>query len=210
MNAFWVCVPAPSGPPFEWQPKHAERVGAAGRTQVDATQARRVADCRTVGSAGAPAVLGAELVAEQLVADDEERVDAKHLAIEGRFGERGVLDQLAGIARVEHAVEVLAAAQVHGAFELLEEGDVVGDDEVGGIEGGPARVVVAVRRLRPERSRGDPPGDDEDQEHGAPGPWCPPPRDEVGRSGRMPRWPSRASHVPKRYAERLRRATDGP
>ena len=77
MNAFCVCVPAPSGPPFEWQLKQPNASGPPAAPQMDAAQPRRVADRLAVRAAAAPAVLRAERVAEELVADDEERVDAR-------------------------------------------------------------------------------------------------------------------------------------
>jgi len=103
-----------------------ERVGAPGRAALHATQARRPVDRVAVGL-GAPAVLRPERIAEELVADDEERVDAEGAAVEHAVGEGSVLDQLSRIARVEHAVERLATAEVDGSLELLQEDGVVGD-----------------------------------------------------------------------------------
>ena len=64
------------------------------------------------------------------------------------LGERGVLDQLARVARVEHAVEVLAATEVDGLLELLEEQDVVGDRR---LVGGEARACRGSRALDTSR-----------------------------------------------------------
>ena len=86
---------------------------------MDATQARRVTERSAVRPAPAPPVLRTERIAEQLVTDDEERVDAEDLAVERRLRKGGVLDQLAGITRIEHAIEILAQPQVDGMFELL-------------------------------------------------------------------------------------------
>src|SRR5262245_56192245 len=85
-----------------------ERVGAARATRMDATQARSAIGRSPARRPVAPAVLGTERVPEELVPDDEESVDPDRAVVEGGFRERGVLDQLAGVASVEHAVEVLA------------------------------------------------------------------------------------------------------
>src|SRR4030095_10331956 len=64
-----------------------ERVGTSGLAQMDATQAWGVADLLAVrGSSAAPAVLRTERISEQLVPDDEERVDAQHVPGESPIG----------------------------------------------------------------------------------------------------------------------------
>ena len=114
------------GSAFRVAAEAAESVGAAGEPVLDASQARRVVDRFSIRFAAAPAVLGAEEVAEELVAHDEERIDAERSMVEIDLGERGVLDQLARVARIEDAVEVLATAQIDRVLELLCESDVVG------------------------------------------------------------------------------------
>ena len=78
-------------------------------------------------------------------------------AVEGRIGEGGMLDQLARVARVEHAVEFLAAAELDGSLQLLGEDDIVGNREIGGPEDRGADPITAVvgGRLGVERERHD-------------------------------------------------------
>ncbi len=109
---------------------------------MDATQARCVVDRLAVRPPAAPAVLGPEQVPEQLVAHDEEGVNPQLVAVQGRLGERGVLDQLARVPRVEHPVEELAAPEVDGLLQLLAEHGVVGDRRV------VRRECSAPRRFR--------------------------------------------------------------
>ena len=70
------------GPALRVTAEAAEGVGTAGQPALDASQLRRVADRLAIRAAAAPAVLRTEQIAEQLVADDEERVDAQAAAVE--------------------------------------------------------------------------------------------------------------------------------
>src|SRR5439155_24328598 len=97
------------GPALRMTAEACEGIGSPGQTLMDATQARCVVDRLAVRPPATPAVLGPEQVSEQLVADDEEGVDPQLVAVQGRLGDRGVLDQLARLARVENPVEELAA-----------------------------------------------------------------------------------------------------
>src|SRR5438067_6439039 len=137
-----------------------EGVGPPGRPSMDATEPRRVVDGLPVGPPAAPAVLGAEQVSEQLVAHDEEGIDPEDATVQGLLGERGVLDQLARVARIEHPVEVLAATEIDGLLELLQQDGVVGyRGVVRGEAGVPCRRAVSgMLRVRldqpaPERHR---------------------------------------------------------
>src|SRR5581483_2945565 len=123
----------------------AERIGPAGRAPVHALQLRRVADRLPIGSAVSPAVLGAEEVAEELVADDEERVGGELAVVERVVVEGRVLDELAGIVRVEHAVEALALAKLDRLLELLEERRIVGDGAVVDGDAGDRRRLASGR-----------------------------------------------------------------
>src|SRR5262249_40453948 len=96
-----------------------EGVGTSRSSEMDATQPPSVVDRLAVLPPSTPAVFGAKQISEQLVTHDEEDVDVQDVAIEGRIREGGVLDQLARVAGVEHAVEVLAETQVDGLLELL-------------------------------------------------------------------------------------------
>src|SRR5437870_8908733 len=99
-----------------------EGIGSPGQTLMDATQARCVVDRLAVRPPATPAVLGPEQVPEQLVAHDEEGFDPQLVAVQGRLGERGVLDQLARVPRVEHPGEELAAPEVDGRSEASSVG----------------------------------------------------------------------------------------
>jgi len=114
------------GPTLRVTAEAPESVGAAGRTSVNAAEPRGEPDRLAVRAPAAPPVLRAKRVSEELVAHDEEGVDAQVAAIEGGVGERGVLDQLTGVVRVEDAVEVLAAAEIDRLAELLEQDQIVG------------------------------------------------------------------------------------
>jgi hypothetical protein len=86
---------------------------------------RRVVERGAVGPARAPAVLGSKQVAEQLVADDEQRIDVEGAVLEVHLGQGRVLDELARLARVEHAVEILALAKLDRLGELGQENGIV-------------------------------------------------------------------------------------
>src|SRR5262249_12613449 len=69
-----------------------ERIRPSGRAEVDAAQPGHVGvRPALLRPSVAPAVLRPERVAEQLVADDEEALDAEHATIEGRLHKGGVL-----------------------------------------------------------------------------------------------------------------------
>ena len=51
--------------------------------------------------------------------------------VERAVGQRRVLDELALVARIEHAIEVLAPAEVDRALELLPHDDVLRDAGIG-------------------------------------------------------------------------------
>ena len=129
-----------------------ERVGAARGAAMHPPQLRREVDRLAVGTAAPPAVLRAEQVAEELVADGEERVGAERVVIEVDVGERRVLDQLARLARVEHAVEVLATAELDRLLELLAQDRVVGERAVVDVEHRAA--IERVARARRAVARG--------------------------------------------------------
>src|SRR5262245_4893847 len=81
-----------------------ERVRATRCTTLDAMQLGCVADRRAVRAAAPPTVLGAKRVAEQLVANHEERVGLDVAALESGLRDGGVLDELPRLVRIEHAV----------------------------------------------------------------------------------------------------------
>src|SRR5262249_13629693 len=85
-----------------------ERIRPSRLAHLDTLQPGRVAHRLAVSPTPSPAVLRTKWVAEELVADHEERIDAEHVTVESSLGERRVLDQLTRISRVEHAVEVFA------------------------------------------------------------------------------------------------------
>ncbi len=147
-----------------------EGVGPSGRAQVDATQSRREVDRLPVRPAAPPAVLRTEQVAEQLVAHDEERVDPEDATVERLLGECRVLDQLTGIARVEHPVEVLAAPEVDGFLELRQQDGVVRNRRLVGGEGrAPRRLrLPAVPRVRLDQQRAERCRRDDAERRGAP------------------------------------------
>src|SRR5262249_10276350 len=128
-----------------------ERVGTSRRAEMDAAQPGGVADRLAVLTPAAPAVLRPKQISEQLVPEDEERVGVQGVAIDGRIRERGVLDQLSRVARVEHPVEVLATAEVDRLLQLLLQRDVVRDREIRGRERGGHSVAGTSRALRVKR-----------------------------------------------------------
>src|SRR5436190_3018162 len=147
------------GPALRMTAEACEGIGSPGQTAMDAMQARCVVDRLAVRRPAAPAVLGPEQVPEQLVPHDEQGIDPERATVQARLGERGVLDQLTRVARVEHPVEVLAATEVDGLLQLLAEHGVVGDRRVVRREGGAPRRFRAAGLLRlpdhqdPERYR---------------------------------------------------------
>jgi hypothetical protein len=108
----------------------AECIRSPGEALLYAAKLRREADRCAIGFARTPAVLGTEQVSEELVAHDEQCVDPERAMVEIDFGERCVLDELSGIACVEHAIEVLATPQIDRVFELFGEDTVVRDREL--------------------------------------------------------------------------------
>ena len=86
--------------------------------------------------------------------------------VEVDLGQRGMFDQFAGIAGVEHAIEVLAATQLDGFVELLNQHTVVGDRP--GIQrehrvhsGGMARSDCRLFGERGRRNTSDQQADDQ-------------------------------------------------
>src|SRR5262249_36343219 len=153
-----------------------ERVGTSRRAEMDATQPGRVADRLAVLLPATPAVLGTEQIAEQLVPHDEERVDVQDVAVESCIREGGVLDQLARIAGVEHAIEVLATAEVDGLLQLLLQHDVVRDREIRGRERGRHSLAAAARALRVKGEGTERRRREEAEQRGATSPSPPPAR----------------------------------
>src|SRR5262249_25116004 len=90
--------------------------------------------------------------------------------VESRIREGGVLDQLARVAGVEHAVEVLATAEVDGLLQLLLQHEVVGDREIRGRERGEHSLGAASRALRVKREGTERRRREEAEQRGAPGP----------------------------------------
>jgi hypothetical protein len=120
------------GAAFEMTGEAGEGVGAAGAAAVYATGPWRVVDRAAPFGTMSPTVLRAKQVAEELVADDEERVDAQLAGLELHFVQGGVLDQLTGVARVEDAIEVLAPTQLDGFAQLFLQDMVVGNRRIVG------------------------------------------------------------------------------
>jgi hypothetical protein len=103
-------------------------VGPAELSLVHAAQvrgrARAGADRLAPLEGVAEAVLRAELVLEELVAEDEECVDVVDSLVHRELSHRGVLDELARLHRVEEAIEVLALAESEGLLDLIEDDGV--------------------------------------------------------------------------------------
>src|SRR4030095_7678285 len=98
-----------------------ERVGPARVAEIDAAPSGRGADGLALRPSAAPGALWQGGISEGLVADHEEGVDAEHVPVERGLREGGVLDQLSRIPRVEHAVEVLARAEIGGGAEARDK-----------------------------------------------------------------------------------------
>ena len=53
-------------------------------------------------------LLGSELVVEQFITDDEERIEPEDTVVDGELCEGGVLEELAGVFRVKRAIKIVS------------------------------------------------------------------------------------------------------